>query len=69
MEKDQERTRQNMESLNRVSGQQAQVQDYARRLAGQEAKLAALRDRVADLEKKRDALSRELDALIEKVEF
>lgn len=67
--KDQERTRQNIESLNRVSGQQAQVQEYARRLAAQESRLAALRDRSADLQKKRDALQQELNLMIEKAEF
>ncbi len=67
--KDQDRMRQNMESLNRVSGQQAQVQDYARRLAEQEARLAKLRDRAAELQKKRDALQSDLNQMIEKVEF
>ena len=42
--RDQERLRQNIESLNRVSGQQEQVQQYARQLAAQESQLAALRD-------------------------
>lgn len=67
--KDQERTRQNIESLNRVSGQQAQVQEYARRLATQESRLAGLRDRSAELQKERDGLQRELNALIETAEF
>ena len=58
-----------MESLNRVSGQQAQVQEYARRLAEQEARLAKLRDRTAELQKKRDALQSELNQMIEKAEF
>jgi hypothetical protein len=69
LSKDLERTRQNIESLNRVSGQQAQVQEYARRLADQESRLAALRDRSAELQRKRDALQRELNSLIETAEF
>ncbi|MCC6857162.1 MAG: hypothetical protein IT158_01300 [Bryobacterales bacterium] len=67
--RDQERLRKNIESLNRVSGQQTQVQDYARRLADQEARLASLRDRIAELQKKRDALRRDLADLIEKADF
>ena len=69
LSKDQERTRQNIESLNRVSGQQAQVQEYARRLASQESRLAVLRDSSAELQNKRDALQRELNRLIETAAF
>ena len=43
---DQTRIRQNMQSLNQVSGQQDQVQKYARQLATQEAALASSRDRL-----------------------
>ena len=67
--RDQERMRKNIESLNQVSGQQQQVQNYARQLAGQESQLAALRDRLAELEKQRAALESDLNALIEKLEF
>ncbi len=66
---DQQRLRQNIESLNRVSGQQDQVQQYARQLATQETQLAGLRDRVAELRKKKAALESELSSLIEKMEF
>jgi hypothetical protein len=66
---DQERLRQNIASLNRVTGQQTQVQEYARRLSEQEATLASMRDRIADLQKKRDSLRRDLSAMIEKAEF
>jgi hypothetical protein len=67
--RDQERIRQNINSLNHVSGQQEQVQKYARQLADQEAQLAALRDRQSELERKRAALQSELNSLIEKIDF
>ncbi len=67
--RDQDRLRQNIESLNRVSGQQEQVQQYARQLATQETRLAAIRDRQAELRKKKAALESELNALIEKMDF
>lgn len=67
--RDQDRIRQNINSLNHVSGQQEQVQKYARQLADQESQLAALRDRQSELERKRAALQSELDSLIEKMEF
>jgi hypothetical protein len=67
--KDQERLRENIASLNRVSGQQEQVQKYARELAAQETRLAALRDQLSEARKRKAARESELNALIEKVEF
>jgi hypothetical protein len=67
--RDQQRIRQNIDSLNRVSGQQEQVQKYALELARQEAQLASLRDALNELRKKKAALTAELNALILKVEF
>jgi hypothetical protein len=67
--KDQARVRENIGSLNRVSGQQEQVQKYARELAAQEAQLAALRDQLSGARKRKAALETELNAMIEKVEF
>jgi hypothetical protein len=67
--RDQDRIRQNILSLNNVSGQQEQVQKYAQQLARQETQLAALRDRLSELRKKKVALETELSALIDKVEF
>ncbi len=67
--RDQERLRQNIGSLNQVSGQQQQVQTYAQKLAGQESQLAALRDRRADLEKQRAALETETAGAIENLAF
>lgn len=52
-----------------VSGQQEQVQRYARSLADQEAKLAALRDRHSELTKQRSAIEAQLKALIDSTEF
>jgi hypothetical protein len=66
---DQSHLRSNMESLNRVSGQQDQVQQYARQLAATETRLAALRDTQTDLRKKKTALESELNSLMEKIEF
>ena len=66
---DQSRLRSNIESLNRVSGQQDQVQQYARQLAAAETKLAALRDTQSDLRKKKTALEGQLNSLVERIEF
>ncbi len=66
---DQTRIRQNMESLNRVSGQQDQVQKYARQLAAQESELAASRDKLSDLRKQRAMEESRLNSLIEKMQF
>ena len=67
--RDQERVRQNISNLNQVSGQQEQVQKYARSLAAQESQLATLRDRQNELTQKKAALESELNSMIEKVEF
>ncbi len=67
--RDEERVRQNIYSLNQVSGQQNQVQVYARQIAEKETEIAALRDRAAGLKKARAALQSELNALIEQMDF
>ncbi len=67
--RDQDRVRQNIASLGRVSGQQEQVQKYARELAAQETRLAALRDMQSELRQKKSALESELNSLLEKMEF
>jgi len=66
---DEDRIRQNIGSLNSVSGQQQQVQNYARQLDAHEQQLATLRDRQAELQKKKAALQGELDKLLEAVAF
>jgi hypothetical protein len=66
---DEDRIRANIGSLNNVSGQQQQVQSYARQLDQHEQQLATLRDRQADLQKKKTALDGELNRLIEGLSF
>lgn len=67
--KDQDRIRQNLGSLNRVAGQEDQVNRYARQLATQESQLATLRDRASELRRKKAAAEAELNRLIETLEF
>ena len=66
---DQERVRNNIVSLNQVSGQQQQVQNYARQLATQETQLATLRDQTSELKKKKAAAESALSAMIEAANF
>lgn len=66
---DQDRIRKNISSLNPVSGQQDQVQKYARQLATQEGQLAGLRDHASDLKKQKAAQESNLKAAIEKLDF
>jgi hypothetical protein len=66
---DEERIRRNIESLNSVSGQQQQVQNYARQLDAHEQQLATLRDSQAEAQKKRAALEAELSKLVEALAF
>jgi hypothetical protein len=66
---DQTRIRQNMQSLNQVSGQQDQVQKYARQLSTQEATLATSRDKLSDLKMRKAGDESRLNALIEKLDF
>ena len=66
---DQGRIRQNIDSLNRVAGQEQQVQSYSRQLASQEAQLATLRDKLAQLQTRKTTLESQLNALLEKLEF
>jgi hypothetical protein len=66
---DEDRVRRNIQSLNNVTGQQQQVQTYARQLDALEQQLAALRDRQAELQKKKTALQGNLDKLVEALTF
>ena len=52
-----------------MSGQQDQVQKYARSLSDQEAQLAKLRDEQDQLRARKTQLQSELDALIAKIDF
>ena len=67
--RDQERLRQNITTLNNVSGQQQQVQSYAGKMAAQEAQIAALQDQRAQLQQRRAAADSALTALLDKMEF
>jgi chaperonin cofactor prefoldin len=67
--RDEDRIRQNINSLNNVSSQQQLVQNYAKQLDAHEQQLAQLRDHQSDLQKKKAALQSELDKLIEALAF
>ena len=66
---DEDRIRRNISSLNNVSGQQQQVQTYARQLDSHEQQLTGLRDRQAELQKKKSALETELGKLVDALSF
>jgi hypothetical protein len=66
---DEDRIRQNINSLNNVSSQQQLVQSYAKQLDAHEQQLAALRDGQAELNKKHGALQSELNKSIEGLTF
>ena len=66
---DEDRIRQNIQSLNAVSGQQQQVQNYARQIDDHEQKLATLRDTQADQQKKKAALEADLAKLVDALNF
>ena len=66
---DQERLRQNITTLNNVSGQQQQVQSYAGKMAAQEAQIGALQDQRAQLQQRRAAADSALTALLDKMDF
>jgi hypothetical protein len=66
---DESRIRQNISSLNSVSGQQQLVQTYARQLDASEQQLAGLRDRQADLQRRKTALESSLNKMIESLSF
>jgi hypothetical protein len=63
------RLRQNIQTLNSVSGQQDQVQTWSRQLASEEAEYTKLRDQAAGLDKQKAALGAELNGMIAKLEF
>jgi hypothetical protein len=67
--RDQDRIRQNLNSLNKISGQQDQVQKYSRQLADTETDLATKRDKDSDLKKQKSALETALNTAIEKLAF
>jgi hypothetical protein len=66
---DQNRLRNNISTLRSVPGQDVKVQEYANRLAQQEGELVSLRDRQSQLKQQRDELQRQVNELIETMEF
>jgi len=66
---DQQRFRQNIDSLRNVAGQEALVQQYARQLSTSEAQLTALRDQQTQLQRAATTLQAELNTLIESADF
>jgi chaperonin cofactor prefoldin len=66
---DQQRFRQNIDTLRNVAGQETLVQQYARQLSDTEAKLTALRDQQSQLERSGQTLQAELNTLIENADF
>ena len=66
---DQQRFRQNIESLRSVPGQESLVQQYARQLADSEARLTTLRDQQAQLQQASATLQADLNTLIENADF
>ncbi|SPE35373.1 conserved hypothetical protein [Candidatus Sulfopaludibacter sp. SbA3] len=66
---DENRIRQNISSLNSVSGQQQLVQTYARQLDAREQQLAALRDKQAELQRQKGTLESGLNRLMESLSF
>jgi hypothetical protein len=69
LSQDQQRTRQNIQSLNNVSGQQELVQQYARQLATIETKMAGLRDTQSRLRTAKTQLESDLAGLMDKMDF
>lgn len=69
LEQDQRRTRDNIQSLNNVSGQQELVQQYARQLAQIETKMAGLRDTQSRLKTAKTQMESDLSVLMEKTDF
>ena len=67
--RDEDRARQNISSLNSVSGQQQQVQTYARQLAELESKITTLRDRRAELDKRKTTLQAQIDTALQNISF
>jgi len=66
---DEQRIRENINSLNKVTSQQQLVQNYAKQLDTSEQQLAQLRDHQAELQKKKTALQGELDRLVAALTF
>jgi hypothetical protein len=66
---DQQRFRQNIDTLRNVAGQESLVQQYAKQLSDSEARLTTLRDQQAQLQRAGVTLQAELNTLIENTDF
>jgi hypothetical protein len=66
---DQNRLRNNISTLRSVPGQDQKVQEYANTLAAQESEVVSIRDRQSELKQKLDELQRQVNDLIETMEF
>ncbi len=66
---DQNRLRMNIDSLNRVKGQEDQVRKYSAQLSDNEAKLSLLRDKLHDLGQRKEALEAGLHHAIGSLDF
>lgn len=66
---DQQRFRENINSLNRLTRQQDQVQRYAKQLSDQERQLAELREERSGVQSCKAALEGELNRLLETASF
>lgn len=66
---DQSRLRQNIDSLNRVHGQEEQVRRYSAQLADNETQIAKLRDRGRELTARESTLDSQLKSAIEALSF
>lgn len=67
--REEERLRQNIESLSKVSGQQQVVQQYAAKLSASETLIGTKNDRVTQIGVERAALQADLDSRIAALEF
>lgn len=66
---DQSRLRQNIDSLNRVKGEEEQVRKYSSELAMNEGELAKLRDQSRDISTRKSGLETQLRSAIEHLNF
>jgi hypothetical protein len=66
---DENRLRNNINTLRNVSGQEQKVGEYSEQLADLGVRLVALRDQQAQLRQQSDTLTRQLNDLVETLEF
>jgi len=69
LSEDQTRLRQNIDSLNRVKGEEEQVRKYSSQLATNEAQLAGLRDQSREITVRKSALDEDLRNAIDRLDF